>query len=475
MKNKIISFMILLMTDVLVIFISYTLAYILRVALLPNLIQLYEEIPLQPFSTFLKHYYMAAIWVLVFAYEKLYEKRYSFWEEVKALTKSSTLSSFLVIISIFMTKTESQFSRTVVVLAWILSLALFPMMRAVVKIIMTGLNIWKKKLLILGVHQTSLSIVDNIRKNRTLGYEVMAFIDDDPAKIGKTYRGIKVFGPISELENIAKSYGSKDIMVVTPHLPRKSIKKILTMCENVSESMWLIPRSGDFITEGVNIEVIGDILSLYIKRNLTKPWNVLIKTVSDIFFTLFILFFSWPLLALIALAIGLESKGPAIYVQKRVGRSRRPFEMYKFRSMYLDNEQILKNYLQAHPEADADWKTYKKLKNRDPRVTRVGRFIRKFSLDELPQLFNILKGEMSLVGPRPYIPEELVSREDTSKTIARVKPGLTGLWQVSGRSDVGFEDRLAIDEYYIRNWSLWMDITILLRSFMAAFSSRGAY
>lgn len=467
--------MILLLTDVLVIFISYILAYMLRDALLPSLIQRYAEIPLQPFSTFLKHYYMAAIWVLVFAYEKLYVKRYSFWEEVKILTKSATLSSFLVIISIFMTKTESQFSRTVVLLAWILSLALFPMMRAAVKTILFSFNIWKKKFLILGVHQTSLSIVENIRKNRTLGYEVMAFIDDDPAKIGKTFLGIKALGPISELENIAKSYGSKDIMVVTPHLPRKSIKKILTMCENVSESMWLIPRSGDFITEGVNIEVIGDILCLYIKRNLTKPWNVLIKTVSDIFFTLFILFFTWPLLALIALAIRLESKGSVIYVQKRVGRNRRVFEMYKFRSMYLDNEQILKDYLQSHPEAVAEWQTYKKLKNHDPRVTRVGRFIRKFSLDELPQLFNILKGEMSLVGPRPYIPEELVSREDASKTIARVKPGLTGLWQVSGRSDVGFEDRLAIDEYYIRNWSLWMDITILLRSFMAAFSSRGAY
>ena len=380
-----------------------------------------------------------------------------------------------MIISIFITKTEFHFSRTVVILAWILSLFLFPMMRAVVKTVLIRFNTWKKKLLILGVHQTSLSIVDNIRKNRTLGYEVMAFIDDDPAKIGKSFRGIRVHGPISELENIAKSYGSKDIMVVTPHLPRKSLKKILSTCENVSESMWLIPRSGDFITEGVNIEIIGDILALHIKRNLVKPWNVLIKTVSDIFFTLFILFFTWPLLALIAIAIRLESKGPSIYVQKRVGRNRQTFNMYKFRSMYLDNEQILKDYLQSHPEAVEEWKTYKKLKNHDPRVTRVGRFIRNFSLDELPQLLNILKGEMSMVGPRPYIPEELVNREDTSKTIARVKPGLTGLWQVSGRSEVGFEDRLMIDEYYIRNWSLWMDITILLRSIMVAFSSRGAY
>ncbi len=465
----------LLLTDVLAIFISYALAFLLRDMLLPSLIQRYTEIPLPPFSAFLKHYYMAAIWVLVFAHEKLYTKRYSFWEEVKVLTKSSTLSSFLVIISIFITKTEFHFSRTVVILAWILSLFLFPMMRAVVKTVLIRFNTWKKKLLILGVHQTSLSIVDNIRKNRTLGYEVMAFIDDDPAKIGKSFRGIRVHGPISELENIAKSYGSKDIMVVTPHLPRKSLKKILSTCENVSESMWLIPRSGDFITEGVNIEIIGDILALHIKRNLVKPWNVLIKTVSDIFFTLFILFFTWPLLALIAIAIRLESKGPSIYVQKRVGRNRQTFNMYKFRSMYLDNEQILKDYLQSHPEAVEEWKTYKKLKNHDPRVTRVGRFIRNFSLDELPQLLNILKGEMSMVGPRPYIPEELVNREDTSKTIARVKPGLTGLWQVSGRSEVGFEDRLMIDEYYIRNWSLWMDITILLRSIMVAFSSRGAY
>jgi undecaprenyl-phosphate galactose phosphotransferase len=475
MKKKIISFACLIATDVLVIFISYALAFVLRSRVLPGLIARYEEIPLLPFSVFLNQFYMVFVWILVFANEKLYIKRFPFWDEVKILLKGSTIATFWIILIIFLTKSEMQFSRTVVVSAWIISLFLFPSLRSLMKLALIRLDIWKKKLIILGIHQTSLMVINNIRKNRTMGYEVISVIDDDPNKIGHTFMGIKVSGPISELENITGTYGSKDIMIVTPHLPRKKIKAILSKCENISESMWLIPRSGDFITEGVELEVLGDVLTIYIKRNLVKPWNILIKSLFDKCLTIVLIPFLLPLSLLIALAIKLESSGPVIFIQDRIGKNRNTFKICKFRSMYLDNEIRLKSYLETHPHAKGEWDRYRKLKNHDPRVTRVGKLIRKFSLDELPQLLNVLQGKMSLVGPRPYLPEELENRKQTSQTIARVKPGITGLWQISGRSDISFEERLNMDEYYIRNWSLWLDIVIILKSLKVWVGGRGAY
>ena len=169
---------------------------------------------------------MALVWVIVFAYEGLYTRRYPFWEEVKALMKSVTTSSFMVMIMIFITQ-EQLISRTVVVLAWFLSLFLFPLSRYITKTVLVKSNLWNKKLIILGVMQTSLLALESIKKNKTTGYEIIGFLDDDPKKIGKNFGGADVLGPISELENLAKTHGSKDIMVSIPHLPRERLKQLL--------------------------------------------------------------------------------------------------------------------------------------------------------------------------------------------------------------------------------------------------------
>jgi len=418
---------------------------------------------------------MASIWILIFAYEKLYTKRYPFWEEVKTLLKSATVSSSLIMIMIFIARRQIQFSRTIVILAWLISLFMFPLFRFLIKRLLLKLNIWNKKLIIIGVHETSLLALRSIRRNKTMGYEVLCFLDDDPTKIGKKFLGEKVLGPISDLEKIAEAYKSKDIMVSTPHLPRKELKEFISKCENVSESMWLIPRTGDFITEGVEIEVLGEVLTLNIKRNLVKPWNILIKALFDKFLTIILLIILSPLFFFIAVAIKLDSRGPVIFVQKRFGKRKKNFNLYKFRSMYTNSDKKLLEYLHKNPNAKEEWEKFKKLKYYDPRVTKVGRVIRKYSLDEFPQLINVIQGKMSLVGPRPYLQEELEGKELFKNIIAKVKPGITGLWQISGRSELPFEKRLGLDEYYIRNWSLWLDITILLKSVKAWLSKKGAY
>ena len=475
MGKKSISFFALALTDFFVVFFSFWLAYYIRNDFLPQIISRFTNVHLLPFSIFTNHFYIAIVWIFIFAYEKLYTKRFPFWEEVKVLLKSATLSFTFVMVMIFITRKQIQFSRTTVILAWLLSLFLFPLFRYITKRLLVKFNLWNKKLIILGVHQTSLAIIKSIRKNTTMGYEVVGFLDNDPQKLNKKFLGLKVLGPIKDLETATKTYQFKDIMIATPHLPRKDLKALLTKSEQVSESMWLIPRSGDFITEGVEIEVIGQVLTLYIKKNLAKTWNILIKTLFDKFFTLILTILFLPILAVVAIAIKIDSKGPVIFTQKRIGQNRKLFNLFKFRSMHLNSDNKLTEYLENHTEAKHEWEKYKKLKNHDPRVTKVGKFIRKYSLDELPQLINVLIGKMSLVGPRPYLAEELEGKDAFIDMIIRVKPGITGLWQTSGRSELPFEERNSLDEYYIRNWSLWLDITILLKSIKVLFSRRGAY
>ncbi len=475
MRKKFISFFALLLTDIIVVLLSFYLANLIRGEILVLIFKRYRGMAMIPFSTYLSRYFMVLVWILIFSYDKLYTKRFPFWEEVKTLAKSASISSAFIMIAIFLAKAEINFSRTTVMLAWILSLFLFPLFRFTVKTGLIRFNLWKKKLIMVGVHETSLQVIRNIRKNKTMGYEVTALIEDSPELIGKTFAGIRVLGPVSKIGEISKAYQSKDIMVATPHKSRKEFKKILSLCEQNSESMWIIPRSGDFITEGINIEVIGDIFTLYLKRNLVKPWNLFIKNFFETLFALFLVVLTMPILLIIALMIKLDTKGNVFFVQDRIGKDKKLFHLYKFRSMYNDNETRLNKYLESNKKARDEWKKYKKLKNYDPRITRVGRFIRKFSLDELPQLFNILKGNMSIVGPRPYLPEEVKDSDQSLSTITRVKPGLTGLWQVSGRSNIPFDERLRIDEYYIRNWSSWMDIVILLKSLRVLFSQKGAF
>ncbi len=474
-QKKVLSLLILILSDFMVVILSLLLAYLVRSSLLPGILRAYKQIWLAPFSYYLQFFYFAGIWIVIFANEKLYTKRFPLWEEVKILLKSTTISSSLIMIMIFVARMQLEFSRTIVITVWILSLFLFPLFRFLTKTLLVKFNLWKKNLLIIGVMQTALLVLKCIQKNKTMGYEVLGFLDDDPAKIGKTYGGVKVLGPISEQENIAKTYGSKDIMVSTPTLPREKLKELLVKCEIISESLWLIPRTGDFITEGVEINPLGEVFVLRIKRNLTKPWNILLKNLFDITLTIILIIFTLPLMFVISLAIKLNSKGPVLFIQERLGQREKPFNLFKFRSMYINSNQLLSEYLEENPESKEEWRKYKKLKNYDPRITKVGRFLRKYSLDEFPQLFNIIQGKMSLVGPRPYLLEELEGKESFKHTVSRVKPGITGFWQTSGRSELHFDKRIALDEFYIRNWSSWLDMTILMKSIKIWLSGKGAY
>ena len=212
-------------------------------------------------------------------------------------------------------------------------------------------------------------------------------------------------------------------------------------------------------------------------KNVNKS-NTYWKRIFDVIFATVALIISLPIMIFIAIIIKTTDGGSIFFKQRRIGFKGKEFTVYKFRTMYLNNEKILKEYLQKNPKAREEWKLYRKLKTYDPRVTPIGRILRKFSLDELPQFFNVLKGDMSVVGPRPYIYEELEEYkipESVRQKLFSVKPGITGLWQVQARNEATFEDRVRLDLDYIDNLSFWLDLKIIFKTIWVMLTGKGAY
>lgn len=210
------------------------------------------------------------------------------------------------------------------------------------------------------------------------------------------------------------------------------------------------------------------------EQNFPTLDNAFLKRVMDILISILLGVVFLPIIVFTAILIRLDSPGSVFYSQERIGKNGRKITVYKFRSMRVDADKILSGYLTKNPEARSEWEKKQKL-CADPRITRVGKWIRQFSVDEIPQLFNILKGDMSLIGPRPIVESEVWHYRDKFQVYSAVRPGITGMWQVSGRNNTTYEERVLYDIYYVRNWSVWLDIKILLRTVWVVLSREGAY
>jgi Undecaprenyl-phosphate galactose phosphotransferase WbaP len=224
----------------------------------------------------------------------------------------------------------------------------------------------------------------------------------------------------------------------------------------------------------MSIRDFGGILGFATSNKLNMFWNLWIKRFMDLVLVIIGGIITFPVFILIAILVKVSSKGPVLYSHERIGKNGKRFKAYKFRSMVVDSEKKLKELLAGDSKAREEWENNQKLKN-DPRITGIGKFLRKTSLDEIPQIFNILIGEMSLVGPRPIVEAEIKKYGDDFNRIFSINPGLTGLWQVSGRSDTGYHERVSLDTYYLQSWSVWLDVWILYKTIGVVFKGRGAY
>jgi Undecaprenyl-phosphate galactose phosphotransferase WbaP len=236
----------------------------------------------------------------------------------------------------------------------------------------------------------------------------------------------------------------------------------------------VVPECWEFSCFWVSPKNLGGFLGLEVREQIFHPSKRMLKRVLDIVMTLGILVAIFPLLLAIGIAIKIDSPGPILYWQRRVGRGGIEFRAWKLRSMVRNAEALLNQYLEDHPELALEWRQNQKLRN-DPRITRVGRFLRRTSLDEIPQLWNVLRGDMSLVGPRPIVRDEISRYGKYFHLYTRVNSGITGLWQVSGRSETSYEQRVSFDTFYVRNWSVWLDLCILFRTISVIWMRTGAY
>jgi exopolysaccharide biosynthesis polyprenyl glycosylphosphotransferase len=284
--------------------------------------------------------------------------------------------------------------------------------------------------------------------------------------------GVPVVGDLSLAPVLAARLKIPYAVLAMPGIDSARLLQIVERIGGRFTHLLIIPDLFGFATMGVPAKSLGGILGVEVRQQLLLPGPRLAKRIMDVALTCIGSAFVLPFLLLIALLIKLDSKGSVFYTQKRLGKDGSYFAAYKFRTMHGDGEARLKAILDADPTLRAEYEIYHKLK-KDPRVTRIGRFLRKFSLDEFPQLLNVIKGDMSLVGPRPYIERELTEMNGQEKIILRAPPGMTGMWQVSDRNATSFAQRVQIDVYYVRNWSPWLDIHILAKTFGVVIKGSG--
>lgn len=397
-------------------------------------------------------------------------------ETLRRTFRMTTLAALFLIAASAGFKVGDTLSRPVVVGWWLLTVITVPLVRALLRALLARTPWWGQPVIILGAAKTAEVVVGRLRNNPGLGLRPVACLDDDPAKHGRSYNGVPVIGPLHLAPEVATTYRISRAIVAMPGMGRDRLTRVVEEYASVFRSVIIIPDLLGLTSLWVSARDLHGVLALELQQNLLSSWSRFLKRTLDLALSVPALLLVGPFILLLGFLIKLISPGPAFYSQDREGLNGRRIRVWKLRTMVPDAEAKLRTYLEQNPAARGEWEQFFKLKN-DPRIVPwVGHFLRRFSLDELPQLWNIVKDEMSLVGPRPF-PDYHLDRFPASFRALRrrVPPGLSGLWQVSARSDGDLAVQEELDTYYIRNWSLWLDIYLLARTVTAVLFGKGAY
>jgi Undecaprenyl-phosphate galactose phosphotransferase WbaP len=316
-------------------------------------------------------------------------------------------------------------------------------------------------------------VINCLQGSLRAGYLPVLILDNDKGGIDE-YKGVPVIHDISIGPQIVKNYNIKMAIIAMPELDAGQLKQLINNSISAFRYNVLIPNFFTMTNIWMGVRDFDGVLGLDTSNKLKISWNRGIKRFMDLLIVILGGLIILPFLLLIALLIKLTSSGKVLYKHKRLGLNGEYFYAYKFRSMISNSDEVLDKMLKTDPEIEKEWDLNHKLQN-DPRITKIGKFLRRYSLDEFPQLINILKGEMSLVGPRPIVDDEIIKYGEDFKRIFSLKPGLTGLWQVSGRNDTNYNDRVTYDTYYIQSWSPWLDLWVIYKTFGAVITGKGAY
>jgi Undecaprenyl-phosphate galactose phosphotransferase WbaP len=326
---------------------------------------------------------------------------------------------------------------------------------------------------IYGSDGTGKLVVKCLKNSTRSGYLPVLILDDNP--LGEDeYMGIPIIHQTTIGHEIVERYNIKMAIVAMPHLETQKLKQLINTSVSAFRYNVVIPSYFNISSIWMSVRDFSGILGIDTSNKLKLGLNLKIKRLMDIIIVIFGGIIIFPFLLLIALAIKINSPAPVLYKHKRIGKDGKYFFAYKFRSMVADAEQKLQKIIETDPELRTEWENNQKLQN-DPRITSFGKFLRRTSIDEFPQLINILKGDMSLVGPRPIVDEEISKYGEDFSRVFSIRPGLTGLWQVSGRSHADYHDRISYDTYYLQNWSVWLDLWIIYKTIGVVFNGKGAY
>ncbi len=463
----------LVITDALLINIAFAIAYWIRYDL--QWLRAVDPAYVVPFSVYIPFALILTV-VLILAYRRqgLYNLRrgVSWFDELTGIVNGTTTGIVIMVVLVFISR-PTFYSRLIFFYAGALIVVLLSLSRLVKNIWLGHLRrrgIGVARAVIVGAGEVGRTVMRTMVAHPDLGYEIVGFVDDDPAKGTTDIGRFKGLGSLDNLAILVQDEAIDEVIITLPWQYHRKIMAIMAQCERENVRARIVPDLFQMTLSRMSINEMAGIPLIGVKQVRVSPLTRFLKRTVDVVFSLSVLILTAPLMGLIALAIKMDSPGPVLFRQNRVGQGGRPFTLYKFRSMTIGAEDQI-DLLRDLNEADGP---IFKMKD-DPRVTRVGRWLRRFSLDELSQFYNVLRGDMSIIGPRPALPEEVAEYQPWHMRRLEISPGMTGLWQVSGRSELPFDEMALLDIYYVEHWSPALDLKILLRTIPTILFGDGAY
>ena len=464
---------ILAVSDVILINVAFAIAYWLRYKL--QLVAAVDDAYFVPYKSFIPiSLALTALLLAIYKMSGVYNqpRGASLFDEIFLLL-TSTATGIILIVFVIVFFFQPLYSRLVFFYAGILITILLGLSRLVLRLVRDRLRRRGQgvdRLLIVGAGEVGRTVMRNIVAHPELGYHIVGFVDDDPEK-GKTDIGrFAALGSTANIPRLVREKAIDEVIITLPWMYHRKIVSIIAQCEREQVRVRIVPDIFQMTLSHLDVEDLGGIPMIGVRDISISGSQLFLKRSMDVALSLLGLFLLLPLFVIVAIAIKLDSPGPIFFRQIRVGKGEKLFACYKFRSMRQGAEEEQEKLMDQN-EADG---VFFKIRD-DPRVTRVGRFIRRTSIDELPQIFNVLMGHMSLVGPRPAPPSEVQRYQAWHKRRLEVAPGITGLWQVSGRSQLSFDEMVLLDLYYIENWSPLLDVQIMLRTIPKVILGEGAY
>jgi exopolysaccharide biosynthesis polyprenyl glycosylphosphotransferase len=464
---------VLILSDLLLVALAFRVAYWIRFEV---------GVPLfEPGALASRAYYerfvviLTPLWLAVFAGVGLYQRDHLLGgtDEYSRVLRGTSIGVLFIVIAGFL-EPAILIARGWVFLAWGVTFLMVSAGRLVIRRVVYRLRArgaFLSRALIVGANPEARLLAEQLLRWRTSGLDLVGFVDGTESIGVELIPGLKIVGSIDQLESLIARNGVEELILASSALSREHMLTIFRRY-GVSSEVHLRMSSGlyEIITTGLSVQEFAYVPLVGVNRVRLTGTDRALKAALDYALTVPALILLSPIFLVLAALVKLESPGPALHRRRVMGLNGKRFDAFKFRTMYVNGDEILA----SHPELQQELATTHKLRN-DPRVTRLGKIFRRTSLDELPQLLNVVLGDMSLVGPRMISPEEMPRYNQWGLNLLTIRPGLTGLWQVSGRSDLGYEDRVRLDMHYIRNWSIWLDLQLLWQTVPTVLRGRGAY